>query len=124
MGDAALTEAYNAAVDALRRFRDAHLRIVALYIIGPSHHSAHTSATAPTLGGQVTSIAITAADDDNVAAAEVCTGQKSTGIGTGEVAPPAPGLLHGTGGTDLVRFLKGVRDRTFEATLPVNSGTP
>ena len=32
MGDAALTEAYNinAAVDALRRFRDAHLRIVVL----------------------------------------------------------------------------------------------
>ena len=33
MGDAALTGAYNAAVDALRRFRDAHLRIVVL----PSH---------------------------------------------------------------------------------------
>jgi len=32
------TEAYNAAVDALCRFRDAHLRIVALYIVGPSCH--------------------------------------------------------------------------------------
>ena len=33
--DAARAEAYNAATDALRRFRDAHLRIVALYIVSP-----------------------------------------------------------------------------------------
>ncbi|KAI0273961.1 hypothetical protein BGY98DRAFT_1118691 [Russula aff. rugulosa BPL654] len=82
MGDAALTEAYNAAVDALRRFRDAHLCIVALYIVSPSHRSAYTSATSP----------------------------------TPQIA--APRLLRGTGGTDLIKFLKGVRDRTSEATLP------
>jgi indoleamine 2,3-dioxygenase len=125
MGDAALTEAYNAAVDGLRRFRDAHLRIVALYIVGPSHRGGahHTSATASTPRAQV---AIAAADE--VATAEVCTGQKSigtgTGIGIGEVtaAVAAPRLLRGTGGTDLIKFLKGVRDHTSEATLP--SGAP
>jgi hypothetical protein len=37
MGDTVLTEAYNAAVDALRCFHDAHLRIVVHYIVGPSH---------------------------------------------------------------------------------------
>ena len=115
--DAALTEAYNAAVDALRRFRDVHLRIVALYIVGPSHRGAYTSATCPTPFAQVTT-----------AAAEVCVGQKTIetviGSGTEEVAAAAaaPRLLRGTGGTDLIRFLKGVRDRTSEATLP--SGAP
>ena len=111
IGDVALTEAYNTAVDALRRFRDAHLRIVALYIIGPSRRGAHVSATI--------------ASADKVAAAEVCTGQKNigTGTGSGEVAAmEEPRLLRGTGGTGLVKFLKGVRDRTSEATFP--SGAP
>jgi indoleamine 2,3-dioxygenase len=113
MGDAALTEAYNAALDALRRFRDAHLCIVALYIVGPSHRGAQTSATSPTPRAQVT-----AATADNVAADEIWV---SIETGTGEVAPP-PRLLRGTGGTNLIRFLKGVRDRTSEATL--SSGAP
>ena len=118
MGDAALTEAYNAALDALRRFRDAHLCIVALYIVSPSHRGAHASAAFSTPRSQVTSAAA-----DKVGAAEVCMGEQSitTGAGAEEVAPP-PRLLRGTGGTDLIRFLKGVRDRTFEATLP--SGAP
>ena len=34
--DAPLTDAYNAAVSALKVFRDAHVRIVAIYIVGPS----------------------------------------------------------------------------------------
>jgi indoleamine 2,3-dioxygenase len=121
MGDAALTEAYNAAVDALRRFRDAHLCIVALYIVSPSHRGGHTTATSPTPRAQVTTAAA-----DKVAVSEVCVGQKSigrTGTGTEEVvAAVVPRLLRGTGGTDLIRFLKGVRDRTSEATLP--SGVP
>jgi hypothetical protein len=41
MGEAALTEAYNFAVDALRRFRDEHLRMVGLYIVGPSCRGPH-----------------------------------------------------------------------------------
>lgn len=35
-GDPALHEAYNAAVHALKVFRDSHVRIVALYILSPS----------------------------------------------------------------------------------------
>jgi indoleamine 2,3-dioxygenase len=99
MGDAALTEAYNAAVDGLRRFRDAHLRIVALYIVGPSHRGAPTSAPAAPAG--------------------VCAGQ--LGI-EAENGGALPGLLRGTGGTDMVKFLKGVRDRTSEAAFPLDCG--
>ncbi|KAI0261571.1 hypothetical protein BGY98DRAFT_1053166, partial [Russula aff. rugulosa BPL654] len=97
------------------RFRDAHLCIVALYIVSPSHRSAYTSATSPTPRAQFTTTAA-----DKVPAAEVCVGQKTigTGTGTGTEEIAAPRLLRGTGGTDLIKFLKGVRDRTSEATLP------
>lgn len=37
--DADLTEAYNAAVSALKVFRDGHVRIVAIYIVGPSRRA-------------------------------------------------------------------------------------
>ena len=117
MGDAALTEAYNAALDALRRFRDAHLSIVALYIVSPSHRGTHTSAAFPTPRVQVTSAA-----GDEVGAADVCVAQQSITTGAGKQVASPPRLLRGTGGTDLIRFLKGVRDRTSEATLP--SGAP
>jgi indoleamine 2,3-dioxygenase len=109
MGDAALTEAYNAAVDALRRFRDAHLRIVALYIVGPSRRGPpHAHAPiAHCRAGPVT---------------EACGGQGQMGMGiameTGPTSKSVPtDMLRGTGGTDMVRFLKGVRDRTSEAAI-------
>ena len=35
-GNEELVDAYNAAVKALKEFRDAHVRIVAIYIVGPS----------------------------------------------------------------------------------------
>jgi indoleamine 2,3-dioxygenase len=98
-GDAALVDAYNAALEALRRFRDAHLRIVALYIVGPSRH------------GPAPSPIVQAGT-----AAEACGGQTGTEMRSGTKAETtAP--LRGTGGTDLVRFLKGMRDRTSEAAL-------
>jgi indoleamine 2,3-dioxygenase len=97
MGDAALTEAYNAAVDALRRFRDAHLRVVALYIVGPSHR-------APT--------------SSPVIQAEAAAERHEDQMGMGTMAmETATGLLRGTGGTDLVKFLKGVRDHTSGAAF-------
>ncbi|KAJ3973654.1 tryptophan 2,3-dioxygenase [Lentinula raphanica] len=75
----ALLEAYNSAVFALKKFRDAHFVIVARYIIGP------------------------AAAVDRPTAAERAS------------LEDAP--LKGTGGTDLARFLKGVRDSTREAII-------
>jgi indoleamine 2,3-dioxygenase len=41
--DPALLDTYNATVRALKHFRDAHFRTVALYIIGPASHAAPTT---------------------------------------------------------------------------------
>lgn len=100
-GNAALTDAYNAALDALRRLRDAHLRIVTLYIIGPSHraHPAMPDAPAPAVQAK--------------GAAGAVKGCFAHEAGSGK----ASSLLLGTGGTDMIRFLKSVRDRTSEAAL-------
>lgn len=66
-----LVEAYNGAVGALKEFRDAHMVIVALYIIGPARRA---------------------------------QGEERR-------------RLKGTGGTDMVHFLKAVRDETMSAAL-------
>lgn len=77
----ALLATYNAAVMAIKELRDAHMIIVALYIIGPSRYRE--------------------LDEENLRH----DSEK-------ERTP-----LRGTGGTDLVRFLKEVRDRTKEAVI-------
>ncbi|KXN87279.1 Indoleamine 2,3-dioxygenase 1 [Leucoagaricus sp. SymC.cos] len=68
--------AYNAALKSLKEFRDAHMIVVALYIIGPARRAGKGSAT----------------EDETED-------------------------LKGTGGTDLVKFLKGVRDQTADTYL-------
>lgn len=87
LNDDGLRDAYNEAVLALKEFRDAHMIIVAQYIIGPSRRPAP---------GIVAKVRPDIKKD------------------YGEVDLP----LKGTGGTDLVNFLKGVRDRTAGAILP------
>ncbi|KAG1887085.1 Indoleamine 2,3-dioxygenase [Suillus subluteus] len=80
--DVELLDAYNSAVQSVKEFRDAHIKIVAIYIIGPAARERmeleHAGPQAPEAGKQV---------------------------------------LKGTGGTDLVRFLKGIRDKTAEAVI-------
>lgn len=82
--DAGLLEAYNNAVLALKEFRDAHMIIAALYILGPARR-----AKAAALGRDV--IISNATESDGV---------------------------KGTGGTDLVKFLKDIRNRTGNTVIP------
>lgn len=74
--EAPLKRAYNDAVDALKRFRDAHIRIATLYIITQSKRQHPISTETPNETKAV-----------------------------------------GTGGTQLVPFLKGARDNTLRTTL-------
>ena len=104
-GDAALTDAYNASLAALRRMRDAHLRLVALYIIGPSHRAAAAAAAAGCPHAQ----------KKMMSAGAMAGGGRGCSAGGG-----SPALIRGTGGTDMIRFLKGVRDRTSEAALELD----
>ncbi|KAH7915591.1 Indoleamine 2,3-dioxygenase [Hygrophoropsis aurantiaca] len=85
--DADLLEGYNAAVRAVKEFRDAHLRIVAIYIIGPASRERTKRAKEEESGRSV---------------------------------PP----LKGTGGTNLMQFLKGVRDKTTDALIPESPQSP
>ncbi|KAG9314773.1 Indoleamine 2,3-dioxygenase [Chiua virens] len=82
-GDPKLVEAYNEAVRSVKRFRDAHIQIVAIYIIGPASRKRAV-----------------------VQDAEIVGVEKSS-------------ALKGTGGTHLVRFLKGVRNKTAEAVVEI-----
>jgi indoleamine 2,3-dioxygenase len=81
--DSELTEAFNEAVGSMKKFRDAHMQIIALYIIVPAR---------------------------KVHAGDAKPSSSSQAQGGGKA-------LKGTGGTDLVRFLKDVRDKTVEATI-------
>ena len=84
--DRELVDSYNAAVQALKEFRDAHMMTVTLYIISPAARARKAQAE------------LVAKEND----------QKEK-----ERKP-----LKGTGGTNLVQFLKGVRDQTKNAILP------
>ncbi|KAH9481074.1 Indoleamine 2,3-dioxygenase [Psilocybe cubensis] len=96
-GGTSVLEAYNAAVMALKEFRDAHMIIVALYIIAPARLyeaevKSRSSVTQPPTRPGSESEYVTEKHSDNEP-------------------------LKGTGGTDLVRFLKGVRDQTKGALM-------
>jgi indoleamine 2,3-dioxygenase len=94
--DEALMMAFNLAVIALKEFRDAHMIIAALYILGPARRAA---AAKRKLLLEV--------------AAEA-------GVIHPTTPPPRAQPPKGTGGTDLVRFLKDTRDQTKEAVIQVD----
>ncbi|OAX42708.1 Indoleamine 2,3-dioxygenase [Rhizopogon vinicolor AM-OR11-026] len=83
--DAELLDAYNSAVLSVKEFRDAHIKIVAIYIIGP--------------------------------AARERKEREAVDVQAEDAPKDEKIVLKGTGGTDLVRFLKGVRDKTAEAVI-------
>ncbi|TAQ88660.1 hypothetical protein B7494_g3032 [Chlorociboria aeruginascens] len=95
--DVALNEAFNYAVDELALFRDRHLRLVTRYIVLPSRNP-RPSESSKTSGMNI------ATASDKIAA-------KSDSSGPG---------LYGTGGTQLIPFLKQTRDNDRDS-CPVSS---
>jgi indoleamine 2,3-dioxygenase len=92
-GDPPLSEAYNRALKSLKEFRDAHMVVVALYIVGPSRRPV------PVPGGDAS---LDIGKECGIEEMEERAGERR---------------LKGSGGTELVRFLKDVRDRTAAAIL-------
>lgn len=86
-----MVKAYNGAVMALKKFRDGHMIITTLYIIGPARRAARAVM------------------------------EKNRSTNGGDMQPAAASVdapLKGTGGTDLVKFLKDTRTRTTETIIP------
>ncbi|KAJ4486630.1 Indoleamine 2,3-dioxygenase [Lentinula edodes] len=112
--DTPLLNAYNSAVTALKKFRDAHIVLVARYIIGPA-------ARARANEGQSQS------DDSNrecQSDGKECESESEGKSNSNSKESNAEGeresetqVLKGTGGTHLARFLKSVRDNTRDAVI-------
>ncbi|KUJ22923.1 Indoleamine 2,3-dioxygenase [Mollisia scopiformis] len=85
--DNQVTEAYNRAVEELKKFRDVHIGIVTRYIINPARQ--HSPAANAGLN-----LAVASAN------------------------PSSTKELHGTGGTQLLPFLKQSRDETRDTRIP------
>lgn len=93
-----ITEAYNAAVAELSRFRDKHIQIVTRYIILPSKNPRK----APSV-------------ETSVNLATVSLSSSATKMHDEKAAGGLTLELHGTGGTALIPFLKQTRDETANA---------
>lgn len=87
--DTELLSAYNQAVMSLKEFRDAHMIIATLYILGPARRAFKLA---------------------NDIAEHNSTTESKTPVGWTPVK--------GTGGTELVKFLKDTRTRTSESLIP------
>lgn len=88
LGDTEVNEAYNRAVLALKEFRDAHIRIVTIYVLGPLRRL------------------------------------KTAKVESSEEDMDSQDGVKGTGGTDMVKFLKGVRDLTSGSIVSSSPGDP
>lgn len=99
--------AYNAAVQAMKSFRDAHLIIVTLYVIIPSKNNTRNSDKRIKISG----IEIGSIHDENE---DDGLYEKAGGMNdeqTGEAA------LDDDQGAQLMKFLKGFRDQTSHTSL-------
>lgn len=101
----AVREAYNEAVAALVGFRDTHIQIVARYIIMPSR-----SAPAPRIVQKGRLNIATASSE--LTGTCLAPSSKAASRDSGDKQG-----LRGTGGTDLIPFLKTTRNETRDAAL-------
>lgn len=89
-------QAYNAVVMALGNFRDKHIQIVTRYVITPASQPVSSEAK-----NQTTRINLASATSSFISNSPSTTKQDK--------------IFYGTGGTDLIPFLKATRDETKAA---------
>ncbi|GAA5905956.1 hypothetical protein JCM8208_003385 [Rhodotorula glutinis] len=97
-----LGPAYDGAVTAMKRFRDAHMRLATVFIVQQARREP-ARGSAQWAEWEAKRVAKEQADEER---------RRQGESGGGEADK-----LVGTGGTDLVSFLKRCRDRTVEALL-------
>lgn len=113
---------YNGAVAALRRFRDAHLKIACVYIVAQARKAAIEAGTleeSPKMCPVGAMMKRLAAEGDSDLLA-VCPISKLNlkGDPSGSEKKEA---IRGTGGTELVCLLRSCRDATTRAIIPTNA---
>ncbi|KAI5477079.1 indoleamine 2,3-dioxygenase [Pseudohyphozyma bogoriensis] len=101
-----LTPAYNTAVQAMKVFRDSHFKLVARFIIGPSRSEPGRESVFWDEWEKKRVEKERQEVERKRVEAEAAEARKESGEG-----------LKGTGGTELVKFLKTCRERTKEAIL-------
>lgn len=118
-----LVNKYNSAVTALRRFRDAHLKIACVYVVARARKAAMEASQAPTPAAAGCPVAamlkrLEAEGDKDLLAVCPVSGRNMHGEKPAEKAEP----IRGTGGTELVTLLRSCRDATTRAMIPVAAG--
>lgn len=116
--DALLARQYDEAVMSMKRFRDQHMRLVTVFIISQARREpARESVYWPEWDAKR---AEKEREELEKKMAELELASKE-GAGVEGTLKKAEKMM-GTGGTDLVSFLKACRERTLEAVLPTGKG--
>lgn len=105
----AVVEAYNAAVEKLKEFRSRHVKIATLYIVNQERRLRQEED------------AERSGCPDHNGYPKPHANSATTVTGSEKLEVAEVGKVKGTGGTNLMPFLKGVRDRTGQGALPLPS---
>ncbi|KAJ4463408.1 Indoleamine 2,3-dioxygenase [Lentinula lateritia] len=112
-----LLNAYNAAVTALKKFRDAHIVLVARYIIGPAARVRANEGQSQSVDGNRESQSDGSRENQSEVESLSQSEGKERNAESESNRETETQALKGTGGTHLARFLKSVRDTTQGAVI-------
>lgn len=109
---------YNTAVVALRKFRDAHLKIACVYVVAQARKAAAESAPAPPSTCPVGAMLARLAAEGDADLLAVCP---ISGLNLQSTSSSKSAPIRGTGGTELMTLLRSCRDATSRAVIPARA---